>query len=103
MNQLSTKRPEPRTDRYATAIVHQDANVRVIAFTLLPGQEVPAHRSGSTVVVQVVEGMGIFRGDDEESTLGAGGSAVFDPDETHSIRALQEGVSFLATISPPPR
>ena len=103
MNQLSTKRPEPRTDRYATAIVHQDANVRVIAFTLLPGQEVPAHRSGSTVVVQVVTGEGVFRGGETEATLGPGGAAVFEPEETHAIRALDDGLHFLAILSPSPR
>ena len=95
--------PEARAERYATAVAHQDANVRVVGFALAPGQEVPAHRSPSTVVVQVVSGTGVFRGDEAEVTLGPGGSAVFEPGETHSIRALGEGLHFLAVLAPAPR
>jgi quercetin dioxygenase-like cupin family protein len=95
--------PAPRADRHATALLHDEANVRVVAFRLERGQEVPSHTSPSTVLVHVLAGRGTFTGaDDAAAELGAGASALFFPGEPHGIVAGDEGVAFLAVIAPRP-
>ena len=102
MKTLRAGAPEPRSDRYATHLLHDEPNVRVVGFHLLPGQSVPPHRSDSTVIVQVVEGRGVFRGEDGEAALEAGMAAVYLPGETHSMEAIDDPVRFQAIISPGP-
>lgn len=92
----------PAGARPATAILHDEPNVRVIAFHLAPGQEIPPHKNRSTVLVHVVRGRGRFRGEDGEAVLEAGRSAVYEPDEFHAIAADEEPLSFLAILSPRP-
>lgn len=94
--------PPARADRYASALVHDEANVRVVAFRLAPGQVVPAHTSPATVLVHVVAGRGTFTGNDSALELAAGASAVYAPEEPHSITADDAGVDFLAVITPRP-
>ena len=103
MKPLDTGVPEARKERYATHLLHDEPTVRVVAFHLLPGQSVPPHRSDSTVVVQVVEGVGVFRGEDGETTLGRGMAVVYSPGELHSMEPLDEPLRFLALICPSPR
>ncbi len=94
--------PPPRPDRPASAILHDEASVRVVAFTLQPGQVVAPHRSSSTVVVHVLEGHALFQGEGEEQLLRAGESAAYAPGERHGIAAGEDGVRFLALIAPRP-
>lgn len=94
--------PEPREERPAMKILHDEPNVRIIAFTLLPGQAIPPHRNGSTVTVTVTEGVGTFAGEDGESLLRAGECAVYAPGELHSIRAGAETLRFTAFLAPRP-
>lgn len=75
----------------------------MVCFQLLAGQRVKEHRSASTVLVQVLEGEGIFRGEDGERRLAAGEAAVFAPGETHAIDAPDGPLRFLAVIAPGPR
>lgn len=97
-----TAAPEPRADRPATMLLHDEANSRIVAFRLLPGQVVPAHRSDSTVTVHVVEGEGIFLGEDGEAVLRTGQAAVFAPGEMHAIEAGVDPLHFIAIITPRP-
>jgi quercetin dioxygenase-like cupin family protein len=99
---LDTAAPPARPDRFATRVLHDEPNLRVIAFHLLPGQAVPPHRNASTVLVQVISGRGRFLGEDAEATLAAGESAVYRPGETHSNDALDEPHVFHAVIAPRP-
>lgn len=99
---LDTGRPAPRADRYSSAVLHDDPNLRVIAFHLQEGQAVPPHRASSTVAVTVLEGEGVFRGEGGESVLRAGGAAVYAPDELHSMESVGGTLRFLAFISPRP-
>jgi quercetin dioxygenase-like cupin family protein len=99
---LDSAAPPARPDRPATRVLHDGPNLRVIAFHLQPGQAVPPHHSASTVLVQVVAGSGRFIGEDAETTLRAGESAVYRPGETHSIQALAEPLVFHALIAPRP-
>lgn len=103
MRRLPQEVPPRRLDRPATALLHDEPNARIIAFHLAPGQAVPPHRSESTVIVQVVEGEGIFRGEsDRELRLGVGGGAVYTPGELHSMEAVEGVLRFLAIITPRP-
>lgn len=102
MKTLATEPVAPRGDRPDTRLLHDEPNARVVAFQLLPGQRVAEHRSASTVLVQVLEGEGVFRGEDGERRLAAGEAAVFAPGETHAIDALDVPLRFLAVIAPVP-
>ena len=102
MTGLDSAPPPARPDRPATRVLHDEPNLRVIAFHLLPGQTVPPHHSTSTVLVQVIAGAGRFSGEDAELTLRLGESAVYRPGETHSITALDEPLVFHAVIAPRP-
>lgn len=102
MKTLPTDPPAPRTDRHSTTLLHDEPNVRVIAFSLQPGQAVPEHRSDATVVVHVVAGAGLFRGEDGEARLEAGMSAVYAPGEMHSMEAAEGALHFHAIITPSP-
>jgi quercetin dioxygenase-like cupin family protein len=99
---LDTAAPPARPDRPSTRVLHDEPNLRVIAFHLLAGQTVPPHRNASTVHVHVVAGRGRFIGEDGEVVLAAGETAVYRPQETHSIEALDEPVVFHAIIAPRP-
>jgi quercetin dioxygenase-like cupin family protein len=99
---LDATPPPARPDRPSTRVLHDEPNLRVIAFHLLPGQTVPPHRNASTVLVQVISGRGRFAGEDAEATLAAGESAVYRPGETHSIDALDGPLVFHAVIAPRP-
>lgn len=103
MTVLPTAGPAPRRDRPATQLLHDDPNARVVCFHLAPGQTVPPHTSGSTVVVQVLEGAGLFRGQQSEARLGPGEAAVYAPGELHSMESTADGgLRFLAIITPRP-
>ena len=94
--------PAARADRPSSAVLHDEANARVVAFHLLPGQRVPPHRSESTVLVQVISGSGRFEGADASHTLKPGDTAAYAPGELHAIEAGQESLRFLAIITPRP-
>lgn len=102
MNALDSAPPAARPDRPATQVVHDAEHARIISFHLCAGQEVPPHNNRSTVIVQVVEGEGLFRGDGEPVHLKTGETAVFRPGETHSMKPVGEVLRFLAIITPRP-
>lgn len=89
-------------DRPASAVLHDESNVRVVCFHLLEGQSVPPHHSDGTVIVEVLSGTGVFRGKDSEATLSAGAAAVFAPGELHAIDARSGPLRFHAVIAPRP-
>jgi quercetin dioxygenase-like cupin family protein len=102
MKTLPSTPPAPRPERPSTAVVHDEANLRVIAFHLLPGQKIPPHHNRSTVMVQVISGEGTFIGDEAREVLRAGESAVYAPGETHAIEAGSEPLHFIAILAPRP-
>lgn len=104
MTVLPTAGPAPRPDRPATQLLHDEPNARVVSFHVSPGQAVPPHTSDSTVVVQVLEGDGLFRGERGEARLGPGEAAVYAPGELHSMEPVGGApLRFLAIITPRPR
>ena len=94
--------PEARQDRAASELLHDEPNVRIVAFHLLQGQEIASHSSTSTVLLQVVAGRGTFIGQDTELRLSAGDGAVYAPGEAHAIRASDGPLRFNAVITPRP-
>jgi quercetin dioxygenase-like cupin family protein len=89
--------------RYASALLHDEPNARVVGFRLEPHQQVPEHTSPATVLVLVTEGEGTFTGaDGVAAVLAAGQSAAYAPGEPHGIRAGDVALSFLAVITPRP-
>jgi quercetin dioxygenase-like cupin family protein len=91
---------DPR--RPATAIVHDSADARSIIFRIGPGQTVPPHRSASTVMLTVMAGRGTVSGVDKETPVAAGDVIVYEPNELHGMRAGDDTLVLLATISPRP-
>ncbi|MEX2572091.1 MAG: AraC family ligand binding domain-containing protein [Gemmatimonadota bacterium] len=100
---LSNGGPPARPDRPATELLHDDPNARVVCFRVEPGQAVAPHTSDSTVLIQVIEGAGVFHGEGSSAELSAGGTAVYAPGEVHSMEPAGNGtLRFLAIITPRP-
>ena len=88
--------------RPATAIAHDSADARLIVFRLSPGQSVAPHRNASTVTLTVISGSGLTSGADEEQKVATGDVVTYEPDEMHGMRAVDEELVLLATITPRP-
>ena len=88
--------------RPATAIVHDSPDARLVVFRLDPGQSVPPHRSASTVALAVISGRGFASGEVGERPIAPGTTVVYAPNETHGMRAADEQLVLLATITPRP-
>lgn len=92
---------EKFSDEHAHAEpLHVDKNGRAILFTLNPGQTIDEHSAPSSpFYVVILRGHGLFTGGDgvvhnlEPNTL-----LVFDPGETHSVRALDEPLVFIGFL-----
>lgn len=94
--------PGGRPDRPASELQHDEANVRVVCYHLQAGQSVPPHRADGTVIVEVLSGSGVFRGEASEATLAAGQGAVYAPGEVHAIEAAAGPLRFRVLIAPRP-
>ena len=88
--------------RPATAIVHDSADVRRVLFRLAPGQAVAPHRSASTVTLTAIAGRAIASGGSEEREIAPGEVVVYEPNEMHGMRAVDDEAVLLATIAPRP-
>jgi quercetin dioxygenase-like cupin family protein len=92
--------------RPATAIISDTPDARLVVFRLAPGQVVPPHRNGSTVMLTVLGGHGILAGEHDGTTdereCVAGDMVLFAPNELHSMRAADAELLLLATITPRP-
>jgi quercetin dioxygenase-like cupin family protein len=72
--------------------LHVDRQGRAILFTLKPDQSIREHSAPSSpFFVVVLKGKGVFAGGDGvEHTCGPNTLLVFDTDEQHTIRAVDE-------------
>jgi quercetin dioxygenase-like cupin family protein len=84
------------------ALLHDATDARLVVFRITPGQAVPAHISGSTVVLHVLEGSGIVTGTEGERRVEAGTVVAYEPLEPHGMRADGEEFTLLAIIAPRP-
>jgi quercetin dioxygenase-like cupin family protein len=91
-----------RDDRPATAIVLDSPDVRLVVFRIAAGQQVAPHRSTSTVLLTALEGSGFFVHANGEIPARAGTFVACEPNELHGMRAGDETLVVLATISPRP-
>src|SRR3954463_11967923 len=85
--------------RPATAILLDTPDVRLVVFRIEPGQSVAPHHSASTVLLTVLQGRGLLAGRDGERHCEVGALVVYDPGETHSMRAVDQPLHLLATIT----
>jgi quercetin dioxygenase-like cupin family protein len=88
--------------RPATALLHDSADARLIVFRLSPGQVVAPHRNASSVTLTVIAGSGLASGADAERPITTGDVVMYDPNEIHGMRAADEELVLLATITPRP-
>jgi len=88
--------------RPATAILLDTPDARLVVFRIAPGQSVAPHRNASTVMLTVLDGEGILSGGDGERHCAAGDVVVYEPSETHGMRATHSELLLLATITPRP-
>jgi quercetin dioxygenase-like cupin family protein len=92
-----------KTDRPATALVHETNDARVVVFRLEPGQSVPTHASASTVLLSVIAGSGVVTGAEGERAVKAGDLVAYAEHEPHGMRAEREQLILVAVIAPRPR
>src|SRR5512138_2283798 len=80
--------------------LHVDKNGRAILFTLKPGQSIAEHQAPSSpFYVVVLSGRGIFSGGDGvEHTFGPNTLLVFEPGETHAVRAQGTDLTFIGFL-----
>jgi len=89
-------------DRPATAILHDSPDARLVVFRLAPGQSVSPHRSTSSVILHVLRGSGQLSGESAEQAVSTGDMVVYQPNELHGMRANDQELLLLATITPRP-
>ena len=84
--------------------LHVDGNSRILRFSLQPGQVVREHKApNSPVQIIVLQGHGLFAGGDGvEERHGPHALLYMDPDEPHSIRAVDEPLVFLLILHSAP-
>jgi quercetin dioxygenase-like cupin family protein len=89
-----------RGDKAHAQAMHADEHGRALRWTLLPGQSVqPSTSPHSPVFLVVLQGSGYFAGEDgEEQKLSANDMAVFAAKETHTARAEDEQLVFIAIL-----
>lgn len=102
VRQVAADAVSAKQDRPATAIVHDGADARLVVFRIEPGQSVAPHTSASTVVLSIVAGSGMVSGAADERQVRAGDLVIYEPNEVHGMRALEQQFVVLATIAPRP-
>jgi quercetin dioxygenase-like cupin family protein len=88
--------------RPATATMLDTPDARLVVFRIEPGQSVAPHHSVSTVILTILEGEGVVLGKEGERSCRAGDIVVYEPGETHGMRAIDKTLKILATIAPRP-
>jgi quercetin dioxygenase-like cupin family protein len=92
--------------RPATAVVHDSPDARLVVFRIAPGQAVAPHTNPSTVQLLVLEGSGTLTGEAGGATVerpcAAGDLVLYAPYERHGMRAGDDTLVLLATITPRP-
>ena len=91
-----------RSERPATAVLHDSPDARVVVFRIEPGQEVTPHTSTSTVLLSVVAGRGMVSGASGEQAVIPGDLVAYDVGELHGMRAAGERLVIAAVIAPRP-
>ncbi len=85
-------------DGTLSRVLHKDDRIRLVAFGFDTGQELTEHSSASAVVVQVVEGRIQFDVGEASTELGPTSWIYLEPNEPHSLRALEPSIVLLTLI-----
>jgi quercetin dioxygenase-like cupin family protein len=88
--------------RAATAMLLDTPDARLVVFRIKPGQAVAVHRNSSTVLITVLAGHGAISDGIVEHDCHPGDTLCFAPNEPHGMRAIDEELHLLATITPRP-
>jgi len=89
-------------NRPATSVIHDVTDARLIVFRIAPGQAVSPHQNASTVILTVLAGAGVVSGGDGECAVAPGDVITYEPNEMHGMRAIDQELVLLATITPRP-
>lgn len=75
-----------------------DQSTRILRWMLQPGQQVAGHRvPDSPLYIVILKGKGAFAGPDGvEQECGPHSLLIFEQDELHSLRALDEELVFVS-------
>lgn len=92
----------PNPTRPATALLHDVPDARLVVFRIGAGQEVAPHRSTSTVIMTIAAGQGFVSDEQGEHAVRTGEVIAYEPNELHGMRAADEELIVLATITPRP-
>ncbi|HEX6384893.1 MAG TPA: hypothetical protein VF177_09500 [Anaerolineae bacterium] len=78
--------------------LHSNEEGRALRFAFLPGQRIrPREVSDSPVHLIILQGRGMFAGaDGVERECSEGMMVAFDADESHTVRALDEKLVYIA-------
>lgn len=77
-----------------------DANSRILRWMLKPGQKTEEHQvPDSPFYIVILKGYGMFSGaDGHEHKYGPHDLLLFEPGETHAVRALDEELVFISFL-----
>lgn len=77
-----------------------DQHSRIIRWMLKAGQQIEQHKvPDSPFYVLVLKGSGLFAGEDGiEAEYGPGSLLIFEQNETHTVRALDEELVFVSFL-----
>lgn len=77
-----------------------DQHTRIMRWMLKPGQYIEEHHvPDMPFYVLILKGRGIFSGSDGVGMeYGPGSLLIFEPSETHSVRALDEELVFISFL-----
>lgn len=83
-------------------VIFDSPHLRIISFNFEPGQEMPVHEhySESELAFLVLEGEGIFIGEDIDFPIRAGMMQIMAVSEPHGFKATTR-LSLLVFIAPP--
>ncbi len=87
--------------RFASQLLHDAPEMRVVVFGVDAGQEIPPHTAPARVLMHVVQGQGVFVTGEGTAPARAGTFVVTEPNEPHGFKAEARTV-LLAVIAPRP-
>ncbi|MCB2189851.1 MAG: cupin domain-containing protein [Deltaproteobacteria bacterium] len=91
-----------KSQNFNSLLVHDSPYFKIINFNFEPGQELPihAHNIDGQVSILVLEGEGVFLGEDASLPAKQGDIFICDIAEPHGIKAKSH-LRVIVTIAPP--
>lgn len=89
------------SERTGPRVLFSNSEARGVVIDLAPDEEMGDHRVRERAIVHVLEGSLTCTSGDETATCAKGTLVLFEPSETHSLRAL-ESTRLLLVLAPWP-